>query len=185
MKILIPFLLLIILFTNSCKEKEKTISIIILDNELKYIPDSVFKKQNLTHLSISQEGYTLYPPLSAMESDTSFKMPLNQLPDELCKLTQLKALKINGSRIKSLPAGFSNLKNLEILDLSLNPQLKIINEIGRLKSLPKLRHLNIYQTNITEEESTILLKELPGKVKIIQDLKSFQKEAELIFPVNE
>lgn len=163
------------LLLNSCKHKNPE-AVFIVDNNLSKIPDSVFLKENLSILSISQEGFTLYPPLSSLGSDSISKMPLNKLPEQLGELKNLEYLKISGSAIKKLPSSFSKLKNIEKLDISLNSGLKIINEIDKLKKLPQLKYLNIFGTDFSEQELEIIKKTLNKRVKIISTINEFLEE---------
>jgi Leucine-rich repeat (LRR) protein len=139
------------LLVTGCKSKYKE-SVFIADNNLSSIPDSVFQKTNLTSLSISQAGYTIYPSLSNLGAGISARMPLAELPEQLGQLRYLEYLKISGSSIKKLPSSFSYLTNIEKLDLSLNPVLKIAGESDKLRHLNKLKYLNIFGTDFTDQD---------------------------------
>ncbi len=161
-------------FLAGCKD-ENGKEMFIVSNQLNKIPDSVFLQQHLSTLSISIEGYTLYPPLSGLGSSDFPVMPLAELPERFCELQALKTLKIIGSRLKKLPTCFTALKNIETLDLSLNSGLKPVNEMDKFKALPRLKTLNIFGSDLTAEDEQTIRKTLPG-VKIIANLQEALRE---------
>ncbi len=69
------------------------------------------------------------------------QLRLSSLPEEIWSLTSLKILDLGYNNIETLPAGFSNLAALEILNLSHNDQLKEISE--EILSLPALIFLSL------------------------------------------
>ena len=75
------------------------------------------------------------------------KPPFKEIPDELTQLKYLKKLNLPGLKIKSVPANFTELKNLEYLDISMN-KLDIAKELPTLRSLPNLKVLSILGNRI-------------------------------------
>jgi Leucine-rich repeat (LRR) protein len=163
------------LIISGCKNENRQ-EIIILDNGLSKIPNSVFSKKDLNVLVVSQEGFTIYPPLSALSDDL---MPLKDLPEQLGLLTDLERLKISGTKIDHLPVSFIKLKKLDSLDLSRNPFLNISDEIKKLEQLPQLKYLNLFGTQLNETDES-RLRSLFLRAKLIFTLPEFLDEFEKI-----
>ena len=166
--------ILIFLLTISCEpnhvfkdlvNKEKVF--IALDKyELDSIPKEIGKLKKAKELEIfndSVEGWTIYPPLSAMDQRID-SPPFRALPEELLHLGGLKKLTLYGLDIKTLPNNLEKLKELEYLDLSMN-KLTIGNEISKLKKLPKLKRLELFGNRINMLQIEKWRKENP-EVKI-------------------
>lgn len=158
------FLFSILSFFTSCQKEQERI-ITIINDDLSEIPDSVFKVRNLTSLTISMSGFTLYPPLSALREQIQ-TIPLSEIPEEIGNLSSLTNLSINGTKITQLLNSISNLKNIRTLNLSFNPYLSIKNEIQKLKRLKKLKYLNITMTKSLPEDIEYIKKQLPKSVKL-------------------
>jgi len=166
-------------FINSCStEPEQKIH--IHHNELSQIPDSVFKKKNLVLLDIGLEGYTLYPPLSSLGSETPDserpKVALTELPENLGDLSNLRSLTVSGSKIRNLPSSIIKLTKLQKLDLSMNSNLVIINELEKLKRLFNLKLLIIYGTNVSQKDLLIIKNSLSNKLRIVFTVAEFLQE---------
>jgi Leucine-rich repeat (LRR) protein len=164
---------LYVLIISGCKNEDRQ-EIVILDNNLSKIPDSVFSKKNLTVLLVSQEGFTIYPPLSALSDDL---MPLKELPEQLGIFTDLKRLQISGTKIDHLPVSLTKLKRLDSLDLSRNPFLNIKDEIKKLEQLPQLKYLNLFGTQLDETDES-RLRSIFRRAKLIFTLPEFLEEFE-------
>ena len=70
-----------------------------------------------------------------------YQLKLSSLPEEIWSLTSLKSLDLGYNKIETLPAGFSNLAALEILNLKGNDQLKEIS--AEILNLPALISLSL------------------------------------------
>ena len=130
------------------------------------------EKKHLTSLDVGLEGFTIYPPLSGLDTG-HLMLPLTELPDRLGDLSSLESLRINGSRIERLPSSITRLKKLAKLDLSMSYNLVIIKELDKLKQLPMVRLLNIYDVVATEEDISLLKNSLEKDVKIITTTEEF------------
>jgi len=169
----ITFLLFISLFSCSGKQEEK---IFLYENDLSKIPDSVIERKELTVLAIGLKGYTIYPPLSALDSTTP-QMPLRELPEGIGDLTNLRSLTVNNTAITTLPLSIVKLKRLERLDLSMNSNLLVVNELGKLQLLPNLSILIIFGANVSEKDLQTIKTSLGKKVRIVFALEEFLQES--------
>jgi len=114
-----------------------------------------------------------------------FRLPI--LPEEIGELTQLRKLNLSNNNLNSLTESFTNLKSLQIIDLSwnqftilpefigeLNSLIKIDLQYNRLSSLPdsigNLRLLKVL--NLTDNP----LKELPESIGQLMNLEEISLE---------
>jgi len=74
---------------------------------------------------------------------------LDELPEDVTKLTELTILILRGNNLKTLPASIGNLTGLKKLVLVNNQLTSLPDEIGNLKSL---KNLNIKGNNIPANE---------------------------------
>ncbi len=164
-------LLILLCVFSSCNYQNEPpyTAIVIINNDLKIIPDSVFSNKDLTSLCISCKGFTTYPPLSAPGEDgvSYVELPLNELPDKIGELTNLKTLKLNCTKVEELPKAITKLTKLDTLDLSLNKNLNVINELSKIKMLPGLKVLNIYHTKLDPSQIDYLKNQFNKKIKVI------------------
>ena len=161
-------------FSLSCKRKSKEVEVHLRNNTVSSIPDSVFGKESLTILDIGCEGYTLYPSLSSIGTGY-VEIPLAELPERIGEMKNLKILRIQCSGISKLPESLPKLTNLEELDISLNKNLDVLNEIGKIRQLPNLKILNIYDTRIARDKIELLKSLLDRKIKVIASQSEFDK----------
>lgn len=86
---------------------------------------------------------------------------LQKLPDSLSNLTKLKYLYLGQTGIKTLPKGFENLQNLEILEINCE-NLDLEDAFQKIKNMPKLSSLKIiYQKEMpTSFKDLIYIKRL-------------------------
>lgn len=155
-----PLLILIsILFANCSSKKydsnlfidlaeKENVTIYLNEYKLDSIPAEIGRLTNAKRLYITSEssGWTVYPPLSAIKQPN--KKPLiPYLPSEICELKQLKSLGLVNLDLISLPDNFSNLQNLDSIDLSFN-NLTLSNEIPKLIQLKNLKYLRLLGNKI-------------------------------------
>ena len=165
----------LVLFTVGCLDKsrqslfsdltEKTdIEIHLVDYGLKSVPKEIGKLKNVKSLYISQDSTTelTLPPVNAQGED-QFMPPFRQLPSQITTLTKLESLALVGLDLKTLPDGFTRLKNLDTLILYTN-KLTISNELDKLKGLKKLRYLGLQGNSVTANDLKELMESIPGIV---------------------
>jgi Leucine-rich repeat (LRR) protein len=122
----------------------------LAEKQLQAVPDSVLYNQHIKYLNLGVNGYTIYPPLSALvESERTLNNQITSLPDAFCQLKKLQTLNLNFNKLQTLPTHFSRLQNLTYLDLSFNKELNMEKEKAKLYGLKKLRYLNIMGTKAT------------------------------------
>jgi Leucine-rich repeat (LRR) protein len=87
----------------------------------------------------------------------------------------LKTLILNTNQLRTLPKSIVKLKNLEVLDLSINKDLVIIQHLDKLKQLPKLKVLKIVDVKMTKQEANILKAALSPDTKVIVSIPEYFK----------
>lgn len=80
-----------------------------------------------------------------------FDYKIEQLPEELGDLSELKYLDIRHLGLTSLPAGITKLEKLEYLDISYN-LINITDELDKLKTLKNLKTIKLYFNPVSSEE---------------------------------
>ncbi|MDX2283813.1 MAG: hypothetical protein NW241_06605 [Bacteroidia bacterium] len=104
-------------------------------------PDSLCGQRRVKALYFGPDGWTLYPPLSALPSDT-----LNQitaLPACIGQLGQLEVLSLQATGLRTIDPALFGLERLRHLDLSGNPELDISRYAAQIVRMKRLQHLNI------------------------------------------
>jgi Leucine-rich repeat (LRR) protein len=155
-----------------------TIAIALRKYGLKEVPRDIGELKNAIVLVIApdsvQPGWTIYPPPSAFEEYID-KAPFRYLPVEITTLVNVRDLTLTKLAIKTLPADFGKLGNLERLDLSIN-KLTIKNEIEKLKELKKLKQLGLFGNRVTNEDILQLKTSNPSLVIDVEDLFKEKRE---------
>ena len=175
------FTFLLIILNFACTKNMKESYIDLSGKKLKNIPDSVYLNKNLTHLNLGNSELIIYPPLSQLVHENA-----NSISNlkKIGELTNLKTLILNTNQITSLPESIVNLQNLEILDLSINRDLKIANEIDKINQLSKLNTLLIVDVNFEMKTPKDILNKLNKNIKVIyqinDDYINFYKNYDLI-----
>jgi len=171
-----PLIFLLILFIVGCRDKrtqslfsdlidKADIEIHLTDYGLQNVPEEIGKLKNARRLYISQDStteWTLYPPLSAA-GEAELNPPYRKLPTQITTLTKLESLTLVGLNLKSLPEGFSQLRNLDTLILYMN-KLTISNELYKLKRLKKLKYIGLQGNLVTANDLKSLMESIPGIV---------------------
>ncbi|MDF4220367.1 hypothetical protein PXC01_02140 [Maribacter sp. M208] len=156
-----PILIVILILIFSCEpkrlfkdlENKEQVFIELSAYGLDEIPNEVGKLKSAKKLEIyldSVEGWTIYPPLSAIDQFID-EPPFRTIPPELLELEGLEQLTLYGLAIKTLPKDLYRLKNLEYLDLSMN-KLTISEEMAKLKKLKKLKCVELFGNRVNELE---------------------------------
>uniref|UniRef100_A0A2N9GRE3 Uncharacterized protein n=1 Tax=Fagus sylvatica TaxID=28930 RepID=A0A2N9GRE3_FAGSY len=118
--------------------KARRISIQKTDRELK----SFMRMSNLRSFLVFNKSLKTLPSRNKMLRVLDLEdAPINELPDELFNLFNLRYLSFRGTLIKELPNSIGRLLNLQTLDIK-NTQIKVLpHGIGKLKNL---RHLTMF-----------------------------------------
>ena len=123
-------------------------TLLLFDNSIKHIPWCFFTHMNaLTILDLSQNAELTCLPHSLSNLRSLTSLTLNDCSDleyipPLWELQSLLRLQISGCSIQAAPEGLENLVNLEWLDLSMNPNLKLVPG-SVLPSLTNIQYLNL------------------------------------------
>jgi Leucine-rich repeat (LRR) protein len=143
-------LLLITIATFSCRSSKSNLNskkgntiLHLENNNLISLPDSTFSKKNLTHLFAGLNGWMVISPVG-----TTGALPnrnrIHYLPEKICQLSELRLIDLSANDIDTLPDCFSNLQNLESLDLSYNNSLNIRQSIPVIAKLKNLKELKLH-----------------------------------------
>ncbi|KAL7053037.1 hypothetical protein AAHC03_026277 [Spirometra sp. Aus1] len=111
-------------------------------NQIKDLPNSLFRLEKLRVFSISDNELTKIPPLignfiDLVELDIS-RNDINELPTSLRFCKSLQKLDISNNPLNSLPEGFSQLENLRELNLNDVSLFQLPQDFGALTRLRKL-----------------------------------------------
>ncbi|VXB41915.1 leucine-rich repeat domain-containing protein [Maribacter litoralis] len=166
-----PVLITFLIFVCSCEpnhlfkdlENQEQVFIELSKYGLEDIPKEVGQLKNAKKLEIyvdSVEGWTIYPPLSAMDQYID-EPPFRTIPSELLELEGLEQLTLYDLDIKTLPEDLYRLQNLEYLDLSMN-KLTVSKEIAKLNKLRKLKCVELFGNRINKLELEKWRKENPN-----------------------
>ncbi|MDD5031548.1 MAG: leucine-rich repeat domain-containing protein [Patescibacteria group bacterium] len=131
----------------SSAEKPANNKLDLSSQQLKKVPDYVFKLTNLEELDLSNNQLT------------------GAIQAEIRHLQKLKVLKADNNLMTGVPAEIGQLQNLQILDLSNNQLTGLPYELGNLKNL---KTFNISGNNYSTLDLGIITEKLPVSVKIIK-----------------
>uniref|UniRef100_A0A0V0J6Y6 Leucine-rich repeat-containing protein 1 n=1 Tax=Schistocephalus solidus TaxID=70667 RepID=A0A0V0J6Y6_SCHSO len=111
-------------------------------NQIKDLPNSLFRLEKLRVFSISDNELTKIPPLignfiDLVELDIS-RNDINELPTSIRFCKSLQKLDISNNPLNSLPDGFSQLENLRELNLNDVSLFQLPQDFGALTKLRKL-----------------------------------------------
>ena len=131
------------------------------NNQLRSLPNSVSNLHNLKFLNLAGDRVQTLPEdfgnLSQLEaidlSNNHWKVVPPQCFDILCKLPQLRALKLRGNQLREMPERFSLLSNLEVLDLRGNNLTRMPESFA---SLAKLKFLNLSKNKFSIFPASVL-----------------------------
>jgi len=128
----------------------------IINNELKYIPEVLFKSPSLEMIILDKNDIETIP--SSISNATNLKQlylgknKIKTLPDELFKLSNLETLDLQGNEFKIVPSTISGLTKLKYLWLNQNDLVYLSDQ---LINLPNLEYLNLSETKLEKIPSGI------------------------------
>lgn len=157
----------IILLSGGCKptvtrfdslKGQSHVVINLSDYQLDSVPPEIQILRGVKSLTISKDAdrWTAYPPLSKLGEEKAIK-----LPDELLELASLQNLVILNIHLKSLPNNLERLQSLDTLRL-IRTNLRIADEITRLKKLRTLKYLDLSDNTVESGEIDLLMRAIPG-----------------------
>jgi hypothetical protein len=139
------------------------VEIYLNEYKLDSVPEDIEILKGVKRLYISKdsaEGWTFYPPLSALGQDKA-SPPFRYLPKQIAELTTLQSLTLVNLDLVTLPKDIDKLQNLDTLILFKN-KLTISKEIEKLKGLKRLKYLGILGNDITANDLKVLEEYIPG-----------------------
>lgn len=149
------------LFDNLANEEK--VVIYLTKYHLDSIPSDIGKLKKVKSLYITKDstnGWTIYPPLSALQQLNELP-PFRQLPDEISNLSELENLNLTGLDLKTLPDNFNKLQKLNSLNLMFN-KLTISKEIEKLKKLKNLKYLGLLGNRVDSADINELKRSNPN-----------------------
>ena len=167
-------IILTVLTLNSCSLGQlprQDVKVDLSGQHLTEVPDSVFQNTEINYLNLGSSGVTFYPPLSTLVDSNSNS--ISTLPEQIGKLTKLKTLILNTNRLTALPNSIIRLTELEVLDLSINKDLNIVQQIDKLKQLPKLKVLKIVDVKMTRDDIALVKSALHHDTKVIVTIPEY------------
>lgn len=124
------------------------------NNNIKSLPETFTKLKNLSYLCLEHNAYLydddLYERLKGMQVRTLdlSACGLLELNGKIGEVRSLQSLDLAVNDIKTLPASFSQLGNLEVLSLQQNLSLNLVDISKTLAGLAKLNTLYIDQCGL-------------------------------------
>ena len=170
----ILLIIITILTLISCSDGQATLNEVKINlsgQHLKSIPDSIFENKEITFLDLGSSDVTFYPPLSALVDSNANE--ISDLSDKIGNLINLQTLILNSNRLTILPNEISKLTKLEVLDLSNNKDLDIIQQLDKLKGLPKLKVLKIVNVKLRKDDIPLIKSSLHNDTKIILTIPEY------------
>lgn len=122
------------------------------------IPDSIFQKTNLKHLTINGMDCD-YRVTDSKGNDVTQCWMIRSIPPEISNLKELRELDLTLNAIDRLPPELGELTQLQVLVLSDNVSLTNIDVVTKLL---KLKTLSLYSCH---------LKHLPAAMALLKQLK--------------
>lgn len=142
------------------------------------IPLSILRFKKLKTLSLQDQVFETLPDnfwteLSQMETLNLMGALLQEVPDQIDKMPNLKSLNLKANEIKRVSPNLANLKKLEYLNLSYNTDLfSSASELFEIiKTMSKLKTFEISYINIPKELTNALANQMPNTKIIKYELK--------------
>ena len=134
------------------KNLELVYRVDLSDNNLKKIPEIIFKLRNLQELNVSLNNLTKLNHLEELQNLQILNIGMNDFktfPNEITKLKNLKSLDIWWNDIRTFPEAFyENNVNIEELDLTSMFEFDFTNNLSKIHRFKNLRQLNLGNNQI-------------------------------------
>jgi Leucine-rich repeat (LRR) protein len=170
----ISIIVIMVMAITACSQNQKLkydTKVDLRGKQLKNIPSIVYKNSIITYLDLGSSEVTFYPPLSSPPENLTNS--ISNLSEQIGDLVTLQTLILNSNKLKSLPNSITKLVNLEVLDLSINEELDIMQELDKLTKLPKLRVLKIVDVKMTESDQAIIKSAFKPETKVIMTIPEY------------
>lgn len=169
-KVFFPVVVAMVLILSGCQQKPVDNRLDLSGQELKRVPDYVFKLNNLEELNISNNQLTgvLQAEIANLKSLKVLKADNNlmtSMPAEVGQLLNLQIFSINNNLLASIPKEIGQMQSLEILDLSNNQLTGLPYEMGNLKNI---QTINISGNTYSASDLDIISESLSTTTNIIK-----------------
>lgn len=161
--------------------------------KLKSLPDSFADLKVLSDLYLWNLPITTLPPFITklnnlrylwVKENSRLRGLLEEIPEDIGELVELRGLELNGHEITSIPASIAKLTKLEELNLGINDIETIPSEIGSLTNLTKLELYSNQFVSLPDEITELSkltyldlsnspLQQLPTNIGNLQQLTEF------------
>lgn len=150
---------------QAIRQKEKVLSIDVASQNLKKLPEKLYKLTNIVSINLLGNQFTEFPSvLSKLKTLDEISLSSNKLTKvgaEIGELKNLRILIMNNNQLKSLPKEIGELTNLLYLEIGNNQLTNLPEEI---KYLTSLQELHIERNKLSEAEKIKIKKLLPNCV---------------------
>lgn len=150
---------------QAIRQKEKVLSIDVASQNLKKLPEKLYKLTNIVSINLLGNQFTEFPSvLSELKTLDEISLSSNKLTkvgEEIGELKNLRILIMNNNQLKSLPKEIGELTNLLYLEIGNNQLTSLPKEI---KYLTSLQELHIERNKLSESEKIQIKKALPNCV---------------------
>lgn len=127
---------------DSISELVNLTSLDLKNNALTHIPEAISNLQKLRYLDLSSNQITSAEPVFDLQNLNWLSLSHNELtdiPESISGLQKLTYLSLSSNRLRTLPAGFSRLKELSMLELHNNSFTEVPDSVYGLRHLKYLR----------------------------------------------
>lgn len=169
-KIFFSAIIAISLILSGCQQKPVNNKLDLSGQQLKKVPDYVFKLTNLEELDISNNQITGNLPaeignLKSLKALNANNNLMTGIPAEIGQLPNLQIFNIDHNLLAGVPKEIGRAQSLQTLDLSNNQLTDLPSEIGSLKNL---QTLNISGNNYSSSDLNTISGSLPTSTNIIK-----------------
>lgn len=169
-KIFFPAIIAACLILSGCQQKPVNNKLDLSGQQLKKVPDYIFRLTNLEELNISNNQITgaLQAEIGNLKSlkvlDANNNL-MTSIPAEIGQLPNLQVFNISHNLLAGIPKEIGQAQSLQTLDLSNNQLTGLPFEMGILKNL---QTLNISGNNYSSSDLDTISGSLPANVNIIK-----------------
>lgn len=126
------------------KYKNSINELVLNDNKLSSLPDSIKEFKQLTTLSLNNNKLQCLPEsivnLKSLEKLLLSNNQLKEIPSNIDRLSKLQVLGLGNNQLEKLPTSIVNLKNLVYLNVTNN---KLVSLPPKIKDMKQLKYLMI------------------------------------------
>jgi GTPase SAR1 family protein len=166
---------------DSISELVNLTSLDLNKNAITHIPKAVSNLQKLRYLDLSFNRITSAKPVFGLQNLQWLSLSHNELtdvPESISGLQKLTYLSLNANRLRTLPTGFSRLKELSMLELHNNSLTEVPDSIYGLRNLKYLRLIDKPSMGMTDRTIDVYgenqIKELSPEILRMESLSQLK-----------